>query len=166
MKTMKGQYFSFDAIIASIIFVLALTTLLSYWNGTRNTFDLQNNEMQKEASRISNFLFAPGVPANVDCKKQTQIGFSLSWQDKRMNKTQVKCASGAKLSQNALKGNFTTQFNISIYFDKGTSREKLIGQDITTVPSSRNIVRVHRVASVLNETNLEELSNVDVFVYQ
>ena len=32
---MKGQYFSFDAIIATVIMVLAFSSLVAYWYGAQ-----------------------------------------------------------------------------------------------------------------------------------
>ncbi len=49
---MKGQYFSFDAIIASVIFVMALVALLSYWHSVKSYLDSQNDEISKEAIQI------------------------------------------------------------------------------------------------------------------
>ena len=32
---MKGQYFSFDAVIATVIMVLAFSSLVAYWYGAQ-----------------------------------------------------------------------------------------------------------------------------------
>ena len=43
MMYKKGQYFSFDAIVASVIFVLALVALLSYWHSVRSYLEHENS---------------------------------------------------------------------------------------------------------------------------
>ena len=64
MNAMKGQYFSFDAIIATVIMVLATTTLVSYWFGVQSVVDSRNNSIEADAMRIADSLVSPGVPAN------------------------------------------------------------------------------------------------------
>lgn len=53
----KGQYFSFDAIIASVIFILLLVSLLSYWNAIRSNLGVEEIELYEEAIRISDVLY-------------------------------------------------------------------------------------------------------------
>ncbi|MFA6489789.1 MAG: hypothetical protein WCT52_03845 [Candidatus Micrarchaeia archaeon] len=64
MKATKGQYFSFDAIIATVIMVLATTTLISYWFGVQSVVDSRNSPLHSDAMRIAESLVTPGVPAN------------------------------------------------------------------------------------------------------
>lgn len=64
MKAMKGQYFSFDAIIATVIMVLATTTLVSYWFGVQSVVDSRNSPLHSDAMRIAESLVSPGVPEN------------------------------------------------------------------------------------------------------
>lgn len=59
---MKGQYFSFDAIVASIIFMLAMSILLGQWFNVRQATDMTNEYMQEDAFRVSDLLLSSGVP--------------------------------------------------------------------------------------------------------
>jgi hypothetical protein len=61
---MKGQYFSFDAIIAAVIMALAITSLLAYWYGAQSVIEARNSMLHKDALRIAESLLSPGVPAN------------------------------------------------------------------------------------------------------
>ncbi len=61
---MKGQYFSFDAIVATVIMAIAITTLVAYWFGAQSVIDSRSNPMQSDAMRIAESLLSPGVPAN------------------------------------------------------------------------------------------------------
>ncbi len=60
--TRKGQYFSFDAMVAVIIFVLAVSLLTSYWFGVRAIMDAQSDDIAKDALRLSDSLIGPGNP--------------------------------------------------------------------------------------------------------
>ncbi len=61
---LKGQYFSFDAIIATVIMVLAMTALISYWFGTQSVTESRANPLYPNAIRVAESLFSEGVPAN------------------------------------------------------------------------------------------------------
>jgi len=63
-RARKGQYFSFDAIIASIIFIIAISVLSSYWFGVRSVMDSRSENMYNEVIRISDMLMSEGTPAN------------------------------------------------------------------------------------------------------
>ena len=58
-QLMKGQYFSFDAIIASVVFVLTVLALMSYWNSVKAGMETYSDETTKEAIRISDLLLSP-----------------------------------------------------------------------------------------------------------
>jgi hypothetical protein len=88
----KGQYFSLDAIVASIIFLLALTMLLNHWYGVRSQIDSSSNYLQYEAHRISNILLSEGDPKNwylfedggLDLNTITRAGFGANTTTRRV----------------------------------------------------------------------------------
>ncbi len=53
-----------DAIIASVIFVLALSLLASHWFALRAQNESRNSFLQEDASRLSESLMQNGDPAN------------------------------------------------------------------------------------------------------
>jgi len=59
---MKGQYFSFDAVVAAVIMVVAFTALVSYWFGAQSVIEDRANPMYADALRISDMLISPGFP--------------------------------------------------------------------------------------------------------
>jgi len=174
MDSKKGQYFSFDAIIASVIFILAITSLLSYWNGTRNTFNLQNSDITKEAFRISDLIFTPGYPlptppdAYVSCAGQTQLGFAVSWNDQRLDSRKIDSCLQLTVDQiNQLNQKLRTRFGVSIY----VNNVRKAGRQVISPPiNSPNIVVVHRVATVHEQNPVPEghdyIANVDVYLYE
>lgn len=76
----KGVYFSFDAIIASVIFILTIISLLSYWYSVRETVMSEDPLIAEEALRISNLLFLPS---------EDSFGFALSHEDKSLDVAKI-----------------------------------------------------------------------------
>ncbi len=63
---MKGQYFSFDAIIATVIMVLAFSSLISYWYGAQAVVEDRVGSRLADANRIAETLLSPGSPEDWD----------------------------------------------------------------------------------------------------
>ncbi|MCL6088693.1 MAG: hypothetical protein M1530_00830 [Candidatus Marsarchaeota archaeon] len=61
-RSLKGQYFSMDAIIASIIFVLALSLLMSHWFSLRAQNESRSSVLQDDADRLSTLIISPPDP--------------------------------------------------------------------------------------------------------
>jgi len=61
---MKGQYFSFDAIIATVIMVLAFSSLVAYWYGAQAVVESRTYSRLADANRIAESLLSPGSPTN------------------------------------------------------------------------------------------------------
>jgi hypothetical protein len=61
---MKGQYFSFDAIVAAIIVVLAFSMFASYWFSMQQITESRSNDMRLEAMRVAESMISPGSPQN------------------------------------------------------------------------------------------------------
>jgi len=57
---MKGQYFSFDAIIATVIMVLAFSSLVAYWYGAQSVVESRTYSRLADADRIAESLLSPG----------------------------------------------------------------------------------------------------------
>ncbi|RLG20183.1 hypothetical protein DRN67_00565 [Candidatus Micrarchaeota archaeon] len=58
-KTLRGQFFSFDVIASSVIFLLAFFLLAFYWINAQNQLAQQTYDLQSEAERIANQLMVP-----------------------------------------------------------------------------------------------------------
>ncbi|NYZ77466.1 hypothetical protein H0O02_04095 [Candidatus Micrarchaeota archaeon] len=160
----KGQYFSFDAIIASVIFMMALVLLLSYWHSVKVFLDYQTSDVIKESMRIASLLFVPAYPEGVGCGSIQNLGFAVSWEDKRVDKELLACAYA--LSGAELKEKLGTPYNVSItvtYLDDGTWF--MIGN---LVPSdAREVVNMRRAATVYGASDEStRLATVDVSVYR
>lgn len=60
LRSKKGQYFSFDAIVAAVIFVMAISILTGHWFSLRAQMDEQTLFLQDEAIRLSEIFVSPG----------------------------------------------------------------------------------------------------------
>ena len=90
---MKGQYFSFDAIIATVIMVVAITSLVTYWLGAQAVVESRFTPLYSDALRIAESLLSPGAPANWDSSPDfsgvRQIGIANGFGDE-LNASMVK----------------------------------------------------------------------------
>jgi hypothetical protein len=78
--TMKGQYFSFDAVIATVIMVLAFSSLVAYWHGAQAVIDERSFSRLSDANRVAEMLLSPGSPngwqTETDLNNIRQIGIA------------------------------------------------------------------------------------------
>lgn len=158
---MKGQYFSFDAIIASVIFVLALVALLSYWHSVKSFLDYQGGALSKDAIRISNLLFTPPAPS-ASCANMDRLGFSRAWDDKRLDSSVIACAEGQQ--QEWLREKLGSPNNVSIRITNlADGSDTVIGGAVPE--DTTDVVRIRRLATVVDgDTNY--LAAIDLSVYR
>ena len=114
---MKGQYFSFDAIIATVIMVLAATSLLAYWYGAQAVLDSRTGSMYSDSLRIAGSLLSPGSPSNwadqPDLSSVKQIGLSDDFSNK-LNRSKIEklSATVGVFSSPPLPPNYSAVGNI------------------------------------------------------
>jgi hypothetical protein len=166
---MKGQYFSFDAIIASVIFVLALVALLSYWHSVRSFLEYQNDPITKEAIRISNLLFVPPSPS--DCASMKSFGLAVSFEDRRVNASTINCIDGK--DEAWLQSALGTSYNISIQVkdlsESNTRPTVLLGGVVPAAsdPSApSNVVKMRRLSSVVDKDGSTYIAAFDLSIYK
>jgi hypothetical protein len=147
---MKGQYFSFDAIIAAVIFVMALVALLSYWHSVKAYLDYQTDPLSRDAVRISNLLFTPPSPSPV-CSAMSRLGFSLGWEDRRIDSSVITCARDIASSNPAwLKQKLGTPYEVSIKVTELSDPLTTVAVIGGPVPSdAKEVVRMRRLATVV-----------------
>lgn len=159
---MKGQYFSFDAIIASVIFVLALVALLSYWHSVRSFLDYQNDPLSKEAIRVSNLLFTPPSPSS-NCGTMGRLGLTKDWDDRRVEAAILDCAKTK--SGDWLRSVLGTPYGASIKVTNLANGSVItIGGDVPV--SAANVVKIRRLATVINATGGTYLAAIDLSMYR
>lgn len=167
---MQGQYFSFDSIVASVIFVLALVMLLSAWQNVRILLDHQTNALGLEALRIGESILAPGslAPPAGHCE---EFGAAVSWQDRRLDSTKLdECQ---KLDVQTLQGKWGSPYTATLIVRTSDGgRRWVLGTDITDIAQFdrarvQDLSHVRKIAALWeDDLQQEEVVSIDVYVYR
>lgn len=169
---MKGQYFSFDAIVASVIFVLALMALLSYWHGVRSYLDYQNSDVQKEAVRISNLLFTPPQASAylLDCDNVERMGFSDSWNYGVVNWTLLDLAQDCTdADAQWLRQRLSSPYNLTMtitYPEAPPWSPRVVEIGSSPADEATEIVKMRRLATVETGDGTTYLATIDLRLYR
>lgn len=152
---MKGQYFSFDAVIGASIFILTLVAIMSYWYGVSSSIEQQQSVLAKEAIRIADILYSPS---------ETPYGITGSWSDKRLNLTKINelCDPDNPPPADVLK----SSYGVAIDFN---TREKPICTWSESGYSfqANQTYKMRRVGSVYDDSDgSTKLGYVDIYVYE
>ena len=75
-RTKKGQFFSYDAIVAGLMFTVLLTVLYVYWSSLRATVFTQIDDMFRTAIGVSNLLLTTGNPTDWSESNVMQVGLT------------------------------------------------------------------------------------------
>ncbi len=156
---MKGQYFSFDAVIGATIFILTMMALLSYWYGISSSFEQSQDPLAREAFRVSEMMFTP-----------TDTGFTVGWRDSHFNYSKMDdCTS---LAGNDPREFFRSSYELTIIFHEVYTEPILEDNVICTwgdpeaYKSSNETYRFRRTYSFLNGDGGTQLGYMDMFFYQ
>lgn len=168
----KGQYFSFDAIVASIIFALAISILSTHWFALREQIDDHDTYLQQEAYRISDALLSVGDPPNwyLSPLSAQRAGLSVDSHDVNLlNLTTITGSGAQQISADAAAAcddpsgrysqyqsllstgsDFWVELNISAVSGKPNTipSDYWFGCAPSAINSSIQIVQVRRVVSV------------------
>jgi len=150
---MKGQYFSFDAIIAAVIFVASISLLTTYWFGVRSIMDARSNDLFGEALRVSDSLLTPGNPADWGVGNAEQIGFTDGYRDNILNNTKIMNfknyvnAGGSNYEKGKELLHIVDDYHITIIRSDGT-----VFHGIGTAPVDvKNVANAQRAAVLDDE---------------
>lgn len=146
----KGQYFSFDAIVASIIFTLTFISFVNYWFGVKSMLESKDEELTKQAMRISDYMISP-------------FSFAISQEDKRINKTSLTDLQAKNLALNELKHRFNCPYNMFINVTE-SSGTFVANFGIPAPSKTRNIAKVSRIV-VLVDGDRETLATFEIYLY-
>lgn len=158
----KGQYFSFDAIIATVIFMMAIVLLLSYWHSVKLFLDYQTSDVSKETMRVASLLFVPAFPEGAGCSGVENLGFAVSWEDKRVREDLLECARGDSGWFSAKLG---SQYNMSIKVtDVDDGSWYYLGGDVPS--DATEVSNMRRAATVVHDDGTTSLAVFDISVYR
>ncbi len=152
---MKGQYFSFDAIIGGIIFILTAMALFSYWNGVNSSLDQNHDLLAREAFRISEMLFTPADP-----------GLSVDWRDSHLNYSIIDGCQWAKSPQEAFGSGYLTTIIFNEVYEGGDVDAICLWGTAEKDIDSQSIYRMRRPVSYLHRDGSTSLGYVDILVYE
>ncbi len=162
----KGQYFSFDAIIAAVIFMMAIVFLLSYWHSIKTFLDYQTSDVMKDSMRIASLLFVPSSPEGATtCMEIENLGFAVSWNDRRVDQAMVDTAIACSSEAGWLKTTLATPYNVSIkvsYVD--TDDVFYIGG--LPPDDAKEVANMRRAAAVVQPDSSTKLAYFDISVYR
>ncbi|NYZ75827.1 hypothetical protein H0N98_01080 [Candidatus Micrarchaeota archaeon] len=96
-KWKKGQVWSYDLIIASMIFVVAMAILAFFWWSARTNMSENKDAIIRESLKIGDVLMSPGIPADWNTaggfdpfddstwSNVQQIGLAESWTNRSLS---------------------------------------------------------------------------------
>lgn len=151
LNNKKGQFFSYDAIVGGVIFLIAVALLLSYWFGTSPAMQ-KESDLARETLRLSDTLATPGNPADWHERAELeikQIGLTTSYD--KTEGDEAKFTKFAAMNYETVKDklNFAYDFNVTIIGRNGDIIARAGKCDIQTTPVE--LVEVNRVAVYKND---------------
>lgn len=171
-KRLRGQYFSFDAIVAVVIFVLALVTILSAWNSLRTSLEHQSSPLSLEAMRIGDILLTPGNPADAACADMDAAGLAVSWKDRRVNGTKLEDCSGlSRADPDSFREKLGVGYRTSIYMNG----IYVLGDALGDTSAIQEIGKARKIISLHNETRdtdgnvvdeQDEIAVMEIYVFR
>jgi hypothetical protein len=118
----KGQVWSYDLIVGSIIFVIAMGILAFFWWSARTNISENKDAMVAESAKVSDVLMSPGIPANwnmlVKLTDQStwanvqQIGLAEDWGSNILSIDKLyKFTNMSLLNYPAVKSKIRSRYN-------------------------------------------------------
>ena len=151
-RMLKGQYFSFDAMIATVIFLMTILAFFSYWNTLKSSLAEEQGFMEKEAIRISNAIFTPDI---------SRGGIGMSWSDKRVRLDMLGFASPR------LKEVYNTPYNVYIEIRVGYAGAQRWEAGINPLlRKTEKIVKITRIGTGILRSGEEVPVIIDVYLYR
>ena len=85
----KGQFFSYDAIIAGALLSIMIALLFIYWSSAHSLVFNQVDDMYRAGISVSDTLLTPGSPENWNSGNVHQIGITDEFGSLKLNSTKV-----------------------------------------------------------------------------
>ncbi|MGB9719085.1 MAG: hypothetical protein ACPL06_00630 [Candidatus Anstonellales archaeon] len=149
---LKGQYFSFDAMVATIIFLMTILAFFSYWNALKSSLAEEQGFMEKEAIRISNAVFTPDL---------SRGGIGMSWSDKRIRPDKLSFAA-AKMREV-----YNSPYDIYIEIRVGYAGAQRWEAGLNPLmKKTERIVKITRVGTGILRSGEEVPVIIDVYLYR
>jgi len=136
----KGQVWSYDLIIGSILFVIAMGILAFFWWSVRTNMTEEKDKMILESIKVADSLVSPGSPTNwesaVNLNDQStwqgiqQIGLVRSWNDNdsnilsidKVNKFRMMSLTNYSFTKTRLRSQYDFYIQFLIHDVNGTDK--------------------------------------------
>jgi hypothetical protein len=141
----KGQYFSLDAIVASILFILALSTFLEYWWGLKDGLSPSHSFLLHEGVSFGDKVIMIIAPNGI-VKESTLLSLQS------LPSSQLQAFFDAPMA-----------FNISITTMNSEKHFHLVGID--NVNSKKEKILLRRVVLFRSSDGKEEPAIIDVYLF-
>lgn len=151
---MKGQYFSFDAIIASIIFILTFMALMTYWFSVKSSLETKEELINAEAGRIADSMLTPSYLTD-------------SYLVPKVNKSRLFALLSPRPDEpDYLKSTFSSPYNLSISISELQNGEMQETEGFGSIPANaKNVAKVRRTF-VLYDGISESIAALDLYLYE
>jgi len=143
-KHYKGQFFSYDAVVAGVLFAVLLSILFVYWTSLRSLLFTQIDDMFRVAIQVSNDLLTPGNPTDWTTVNVRQIGITTGFNSMRIDS--AKLANLKTLSDTDYEG-MRSKLGLGPYQFRITIENVAIG----AIPQSSQQSKVTLVRPVVYE---------------
>lgn len=123
----KGQVWSYDLIVATTIFVMAMAVLAFFWWSVRTNMSEDKEAIIRESFTVSDVLMSPGIPQNwntlVDLSNQStwsnvqQFGLAQSWTNSSFSVDKVyKLINMSSVNYSFVQNSIRSPYNFYLQF--------------------------------------------------
>lgn len=161
----KGQVWSYDLIIGSIIFIIAMGILAFFWWSAQTNMSENKDLVAKESIKVSDVLLSPGIPQNwnelVDVNTPStwgnvqQFGLAERWDSNKLSidklyKLREISLRNYSFAKSRVRSRYDFFFELVGINNSVESRLKLNGKDIIggkqySETTAKTIAKVDRV---------------------
>jgi hypothetical protein len=159
----KGQVWSYDLVVASIIFVLAMAVLSFFWWSVRTNMSEDKEAIIRESFKVSDVLMSPGIPQNWSMlvnpsnpstwSNVQEIGLAESWTNSSLSVDKVyklinMSSVNSSLVQNKLRSryDFYLQFLFLNTSNNSVEQPVLMNQTAIVAGDLYNLTTVQAIA--------------------
>lgn len=164
-KWKKGQIWSYDLIVGSLLFIIAMAILAFFWWSARTNMSEDKEAIVRESLKVSDVLMSPGIPANwnevVNLSDQStwsnvqQIGLATSWANVSLSVDKVyKLANMSSVNYSYTQGKLRSNYDFYVQFAfRNTSNNNLeqpvlMNKKPITAGSAYNDITVKAISRV------------------
>jgi hypothetical protein len=149
---MKGQYFSFDAVIGASIFILTLVAIMSYWYGVSSSIEQQQSSLAKEAMRVADIVYSPA--------EEVPYGITMGWDDKRINREKVEYLCSDEDPAELMD----SQYGVVVDFNTRTDHVCTWPDTVASIEANE-VYKIRRTGTFIDSEGSAESGYLEIYIY-